>query len=475
MDGLRAAHRFRATVGTAVLSGAAVLAAAAGALADETPPVFTDETYEEYVTEGALAESSATPAVWASQPGPNQARAAAPGGVQPRTARRTPASSPRGRTSAFVSTAASAAALAPSRVRLASTPDMFGDFFWRSGTITATDVLATTAPSTIVGRVDVPVAGGARGLKIGEQNKATPTDRVYYTYNHYHNAVRFRAAGSNPPLGTAFAAATDLSLDQVTLGFEKTWLDGLGSVEVRMPISAGYDFHFGSGDPAGIVAVEGGNAGNLSIIPKVLLYEDEFTDVSLGLGIETPTGSDANARVAFTHYRIKNEAVHLHPYFALMGACPDGSFAHGFAQLDIAANGNTVEFFAADRPPAAGVLGEYNEQTLLHVDFSLGQWLYRDLAAPLVTGVAAVAEWHYITALQDTDVVAAALPSAFPPGATFDLRNLSNRFDVVNVTAGVHAEFARDTTLRVGGVFPMQGGDNRFFDAEILAQFSHRF
>src|SRR5690606_9258182 len=127
------------------------------------------------------------------------------------------------------------------------------------------------------------------------------------------------------------------------------------------------------------------HVGNLAIIPKLLLYEDEQTAVAVGVGIEAPTGSDAEARVAFTAYRLENEAVHLHPYLGILAHPTDDFFAHAFVQIDVAANGNPVEFAAVGGAPGAGTFGVYNEQTLLHVDLSLGHWLYRDPCAPWLT------------------------------------------------------------------------------------------
>ncbi len=364
------------------------------------------------------------------------------------------------------------------RSRLASAPDMFGDFFGRGATLFATDSLAVrVAPPLIATRADVALAGGARGLKVGEHNKALPVDRVYFNYNHYHNALQFRTRGLNPTPapGVPFAAARDLSLDRYTLGWEKTFACGLGSVELRMPFTGGYDLDFRAGDPNGVVTLEGGHVGNLAIIPKLLLYEDEQTAVAVGVGIEAPTGSDAEARVAFTAYRLENEAVHLHPYLGILAHPTDDFFAHAFVQIDVAANGNPVEFAAVGGAPGAGTFGVYNEQTLLHVDLSLGHWLYRDPCAPWLTGLACLAEWHYTTALEDTDVVAGARATVFPPGATLNVRNRVDRFDVVNFTAGLHAEILNDTTLRVGGAFPLGGGADRFFDAEVIAQLCRRY
>jgi hypothetical protein len=410
-----------------------------------------------------------------------QAAQSQPGAAQPRSTPDAPRSTAPRRSggSPFTSTPNSFAALnASPRSRLASTPDMFGDFFARGGTLVATDRLGTAAPFGITSLADIPLAGGVRGLKIGENNRALPTDRAYLNYNHYHNAVRVRASGVNPtPLpGAPFAPSRDLSLDHFTLGGEKSFWCGTTSLELRMPFSGGYDFDFGSGDPNGIVTVDGGSVGNLSVIAKALLYADDQTAIAAGLGIETPTGDDTTLRVAFTNYRIESEAFHLSPYLAVQNAYDDILFSNAFLQVDLPLGGNSFSFTSAGGLPDAGTLGVYDEQALLHVDLSLGAWLHRDPCASFVTGVASVIEVHYITALEDTDVVAGgrATPIA-PPGATFDLRNRLNRFDVVHLTTGLHTEIAEDSSLRVGLVLPLRSGESRFFDAEVLAQLTRRF
>jgi hypothetical protein len=452
------------------LTGAAMIGWGAPTAVADGPGANLEEPGAEYVISDPFESDAASPIAFAAQPEQLTSPAQAPQvrAPQPRSSQRP---------SQFTGARGSPQFVSAPRSRLARTPDMFGDFFGRGATLTGTELLATVAPFTITGRADLALAGGTRGLLIGEHNKALPVDRAYVTYNHYHNALKFRAVGTDPipAPGVPFDTARDVSLDRFTFGLEKTLLSGWTSLEVRMPLTGGYDFGFASTSPTGIVTAEGGEVGNVSLISKVMLYQEGCCAASAGLGLEAPTGSDAEARIASINYTIENEAVHLHPYFAVLSRSEDDWFVHAFAQLDVPLNGNSVSFASAVGPPAAGSLGEYVEQMLLHFNFSLGHWLYRDPCAPLLTGLAGIVEWHYITALEDTDVVAATLPAGFPPGATIDLRNRQNRFDVFNVTTGIHTEIACDTTFRVGAVFPLLDGDDRFFDAEIVAQLSRRF
>jgi hypothetical protein len=198
------------------------------------------------------------------------------------------------------------------------------------------------------------------------------------------------------------------------------------------------------------------------------LYEEETTSIVAGLGIETPTGSEARTTIGATAVTMENDAVFLLPYVGFLRQPSEVLFFHGFAQLALAANGNDVV------EPGAGRLGVYTDQNLLYLDGSAGYWLRRCPDAPLLTGLAAVLELHYTTALQDTDAIGPVVLGGLG-GPTFETRNAANRVDVLNATVGLYTELRQDTTLHVAGVFPLRSWDNRFFDAELLVQFNRRF
>ena len=63
-------------------------------------------------------------------------------------------------------------------------------------------------------------------LNISENNSAMPTDRLYFSYRHFHNATPTRF----------FQYEQDFSVDRYTLGGEKTFWDGMMSFEVRVPL-----------------------------------------------------------------------------------------------------------------------------------------------------------------------------------------------------------------------------------------------
>jgi hypothetical protein len=344
--------------------------------------------------------------------------------------------------------------------RLASIPDMFGDSFARGGVLTATNLTIPAGTNSS----DVLLAGGSRGLKVGEHNKALPQDRAYFVYNHFHNATSTEINSPLSPDGPVFAATPPI--DRYTIGFEKRFADDLWSIEMRMPFTGDLDL----ADSLGIAENHGGQIGNLSLILKRLLYYNAATSVVAGLGVETPTGSDFFSRTANVNYTVSNDALHLHPYLGLLHAPCDCVFYHGFIQLDVPTHGNLVTFDATGGP--SGTLGRYNDQTLLYVDASVGYWLYRDPCASGLTGLATLLEIHYTDTLMASDVVSSPTVT---PDQSVTIANPANWMNVVNLTAAVHVELANTTNLRVGGVFPLTQGDDRFFDAEVTVQLIRQF
>ncbi|MDA1049493.1 MAG: hypothetical protein O3C40_03310 [Planctomycetota bacterium] len=360
----------------------------------------------------------------------------------------------------------------PSRVRLASVPDMFGDLLLRSGTITATET-DVAAGSTAVTIADVPGPGGIRGSLIGEHNKALPVDRIYFNYNHYRSPLEQVTTTTVPPT----TVVNTIPVDRYTLGWEQTFRDGCFSIELRMPFygDPGLSFDVSAVAMNDNVSIGGGLVGNATVIFKKIVYEDCDTVFSAGLGVEVPTGDDATTIIGRTRYEFANEAVHLSPFVAWMQTPNDITFQHAFIQLGVPLNGNTIAFTGLEAGGPTGSFGEYNDQTLLHVNLAGGVWLHRDECAPLLTGVAALAELHYTTTLQDADAVTGTRPVAGPDTATLAYSNRAGNVDVVNLGTGLHLEVRNDTNVRVAGVFPITSSDNRFFDAELSVQVSRRY
>jgi hypothetical protein len=339
---------------------------------------------------------------------------------------------------------------------LADAPAMFGHFYGGGMSLQALYV----SPMMIMGSFtasDIPVAGRCGRTHVGDNNKALTQDRVYLRYNHFHRA----STASVSAFGSG-RIAQDFHLDSYTLAAEKTFCDGIWSLEARMPFAGQMHFSsFGS-------SVSGGNVGNLALILKRMIYLTDRSSAVAGLGVDVPTGSAARGDAWGVEYRVNNETVHLLPYLGFLHASENRFFANGFVQLDLP--GNSQRISMNDAFSDASELGKFHEQTLLHLDLSVGRWLMRAPESLSLTGLAFLTELHYTTTLNDSNSFSETLGDAW-----FFFHNRARRTDLLNLTIGLHTEWRNNTLLRVGGVFPLRTGTDRTFDSELQVQLERRF
>jgi hypothetical protein len=352
---------------------------------------------------------------------------------------------------------------------LASVPNMFGDLAGATSILRVIEINSPTgAPTVSNGTVSLPAAGGGSRIgKIAENDSPIPQDRIFFSYNHFHNVFELSETPVVPP-GPTFIRQQPL--DRYTIGLEKTFWGGDASVELRMPLIGTFDTQSPS------FGIDGGNVGNLTVVLKSLLFMDDTTAVGVGMAIETPTGSDLVTRLGPTRIRFENEATHLLPYIGFVWSPGDprwgwgsGLFLSGFGQVDINASSNTINVVGPNGLPA-GSVGRLTDQNLGFLDIAAGYWLFRDSYAPRLTGVAAITELHYTTTLQDVDRT-----SGTANGTAFALNSTGNRFDVLNGTVGLQVLMFDASSLRVAGVFPLGNEDRRLFDSEVQVQFNRRF
>jgi hypothetical protein len=300
-------------------------------------------------------------------------------------------------------------------------------------------------------------------VKIAENNIAMPTDRVFFNYNHFHNALSIQEQSLSPPGPNIINQAP---IDRYTLGVEKMFFDDLWSCEVRMPFVSSFDAQreaFG---------VDGGNIGNLAVILKNLLYVGDTISIAGGVGLDMPTGSDVGVRVGSIPLQFENDSFHVLPFIGFAAAPADNWFVTGFAQIDLATCGNEVLFSDG---AGSQSLGWLNEQNLIYIDLATGTWIYRNPDAVRLTGIAIMGEVHYTTTIQNSDQIAAVVPSPFGP-TPLVIDNPFNRQDIVNATIALQMEIANTTTFRIAGVFPLgEAPDERFFDSEVQFQINRRF
>ncbi|MDA0281847.1 MAG: hypothetical protein O3B86_00715 [Planctomycetota bacterium] len=330
--------------------------------------------------------------------------------------------------------------------RLSRTPDIFGD----SLIPYSLRIDGGTGNRSVV--TDIPLGGGTRRFK-NEHSSALPTDRILFYYNHFHNALS---------TATTNGQSSSENVDQFTLGLEKTFGDGLWSFEIRMPFATEVD------NTTGGVTVQASGVGNLVGSLKRLLYEDSTIAAAIGFAVSTPTGGDASVTDPSNDVMVQlsNDSVHLLPYLALQLTPDDHWFFHGFVQVDVAANTNQITVInnLQTAPTVAGSVG-ISEQTFLFLDASAGYWWYRAINDDGLTGLASVIELHYSSTINDSNVADVA-------GVT--VGNSGNRIDVVNLTAGVHTEWFRNTSVRAAIVVPLDR-QQRFFDSEAQLSVVRRY
>jgi hypothetical protein len=351
---------------------------------------------------------------------------------------------------------------------LASVPNMFGDLAGPTSQLQTLDINTAGGLKIANGTVSLPVAGGGSRIgKISENDSPIPRDRVFFSYNHFQNVFQLSESPLFPPGPTVIRQEP---IDRYTIGAEKTFFDGWTSVEVRMPFIGMPDTQLST------FGVNSGNIGNLTLVFKSLLYMDNSTAIGAGMALETPTGSDLFTRLGAVNLRFQNQATHLLPYIGFVWSpgdprwgWGDGLFFSGFAQIDINASSNTINALGPNAIPL-GSVGRLTDQNLGFLDLAAGYWLFRDPYAPRLTGVAAITELHYTTALQDADRISGTVGAS-----RFALNATDNRFDVLNGTIGLQFLMFDASSLRVAGVFPLGNEDRRLFDSEVQVQFNRRF
>jgi hypothetical protein len=340
-------------------------------------------------------------------------------------------------------------------VRLTRVPNMMGDSLGSSLQL----AIQSTMPNGLLATT-LPLAAG-RSLKIGENNKALPMDRIYFIYNGFKNAIQTVQGPPFPPLGR------EQDLDRYTVGAEKTFLDGLASIDVRMPFTGSFQ----AGGPAAPLAVQSHNVGDLGMNLKGLMYADDQFSLAGGLGLTIPTAADAQWRIVNESFRLRNEAVHLLPWLGFLYAPGDLWFVQGFVQADFAASGFQLQQNGQFDGPV------FTEQDLMYYDLLVGRWLYRNDYSRCLTGIAALLELHYTTSIEQAQVVGfARLPPLDPPFYLGAVGNQFNWIDPLYLSAGLHFQIRELSNLRVACVVPLKNrpGD-RQFDAEILVSCNREF
>lgn len=289
-----------------------------------------------------------------------------------------------------------------------------------------------------------PAGGGLVGRNLYFDNGSPiPQDRVYFFYNH---------VGSYPALGTPF------DINRYVFGFEKTFYDGLFSLELRVPFAGTANSDQVTGQD---LSVGHSEFGNLGLVFKGVLFRTPTLLVSAGLGISVPTADTSRLTVnGKSIVEIQNRAVLLQPVFGVAWAPSDRVYGQLGVQFDFDPCTNPVNTVdASGNPYRAGALRDYS---YAFVSGAAGWWVYRNDAATL-TRLALQGELHFDAAMGQQHLVR---------DGNILIGDFAGR-TVLNGTAGVVALFGPRASLSLGVSFPLAG--DRLYDWNLIAQLNYRF
>lgn len=250
-------------------------------------------------------------------------------------------------------------------------------------------------------------------FKIAENESPRPQDRVYFTYNFFSDVARI----SNP-------GGDAINMHREVLGFEKSFMDQLFSVGMRVPL----------------VQLEGDDAfrssrvGDLSFIGKVTLWENRNTGnlISAGLVITAPTDT------TFVKADGTNALSTLfQPFYGYIFNLSDRAFLHGFSSISIPT--------------------QPDDATLWFVDAGLGYKMYEGSEDAWISAITPTIEAHYTNPLSQEGLFNT------PVGAP----------EIVIVTGGVHVVSFNRSILTFGLATPITGP--KVFAWEGALQWNIRF
>jgi outer membrane putative beta-barrel porin/alpha-amylase len=273
-----------------------------------------------------------------------------------------------------------------------------------------------------------------RGIKISENQSPRPQDRVYFTFNYFQGVNDQVNQRLQSPIGYT-------QVFRYIGGFEKTFLDGQGSVGFRVPldsVTAATASSRASGNFGGTSTA----IGDMSIYGKYILLENrEKGDLlSAGLAITVPTGPGRFA--GFDTYAPSPHTPSFQPFLGYIYNTGRLYF-HGFGIVDVTTTGQNP--------------------VLLYNDFGLGYFIRRPdpngLATPLISTIAPTFEVHVTDPLNHRN--------------PYSLRDPAGMTDIVNLTYGLNIGIFDRTLVTFGVVTPVTSP--KPFDFEAMAFVNYFF
>lgn len=292
-------------------------------------------------------------------------------------------------------------------------------------------------------------SGGVGRMKVSEGGTVLPQDRVFFRYNYL--------SGVGSP-------GSRSQLNRFVPGFERSFMSGLFSLELRAPFATDATTTSSLGPENAITNGEHTRFGNLSLYLKTLLLENESFALSGGLGMTLPTASDieVDSTDGTPLLRVANESVRLQPFLGALYTPTDRWFIQSFLQIDTAANGNSVSINSA----GSGLteIGRLTDSTNLFFDIGLGAWIYHNDASRGLTGIIPMVELHQNTSFQEGDLLAAG---------PFQVTNSHGTSSLTNFSAGTTFEFGQQTKVTAAYLGPIGGGSDRQYHGGLQLFVSH--
>lgn len=294
-----------------------------------------------------------------------------------------------------------------------------------------------------------PADGGLVGRnRVSTDSSPAPRDRVIFNYD-------FVSDNNLYPSGP--------TMNRFVLGFEKTFFNGLASVEFRFPFAAtvsstsNADGTFGSGHA---------EVGNLFVVMKAILHSEESWMMSGGIGLSIPTADDVRLNLGGSDLvKIRNDALILTPFVAALWTPTNRLFAQGWLGVSFDTNGNPAQADLDGK--GLHTTGRLYDPTTLQMDAQLGYWLIHPYGRHgLLRGLAPFVEFHYNQQLSGQNTVTRG---------SFSLTSGFDQLSEFNVSTGAATQIGDNTNLMIGATFPMTNNDNRFNDWQVGVRLNYFF
>ena len=291
-----------------------------------------------------------------------------------------------------------------------------------------------------------PSGGGLVGRnRYFENGSPIPRDRVFFTYNH---------VGGYRGLNVPF------DVNRYVLGGEKTFWNGMASLEMRVPFAGTASSDQFANSPGTVTATEFGNIG---LLLKGLFISTPTFMASVGLGVSLPTAESARVMMGNTPFIVtQNRTTLIQPIIGCAWAPNDRFYAQSGLQFDLDPYGNPVS--AANGFGGMSRIGNLNDQKYAYFDNAVGYWLYSNQGSETLTGVALQSELHYYNSFGGADSVSNGL---------LTVTDVNSGLNVLNGTTGMIFRFAERANLAVGVSYPL-GGD-RYYDWSLQTQLNYQF